>query len=79
MKAEWPEVRKTIIATAMAEPGVQLGIESAMHGLAAVQELLRLPELVDVTVKSIHVDKDKVSRATDRQSSRAGQGQAGSG
>lgn len=63
MKAEWPLVQKTIIATALAEPNVQLGIESAMHGLAAVQELLRLPELTGITLKSIRVDKDKVSRA----------------
>jgi predicted phage terminase large subunit-like protein len=63
MKQEWPEVRKAIISTAHAEPDVQLGIESAMHGLAAVQELLRLPELIDVSLKSIHVDRDKVSRA----------------
>jgi predicted phage terminase large subunit-like protein len=63
MKEEWPVVRKTIITTALAEPHVQLGIESAMHGLAAVQELLRLPELVNVSLKSIRVDKDKVSRA----------------
>jgi predicted phage terminase large subunit-like protein len=63
MKAEWPEVRKTIVSTARAETAVQLGIESAMHGLAAVQELLRLPELVHVALKSIRVDKDKISRA----------------
>jgi predicted phage terminase large subunit-like protein len=63
LKEEWPVVRKAIIATALAEPGVQLGIESAMHGLAATQELLRLPELVNTRLKSIHVDKDKVSRA----------------
>lgn len=63
MKEEWPEVRKTIIATALSEPNVELGIESAMHGLAAVQELLRLPELVNITLKSIRVDRDKVSRA----------------
>ena len=63
MKAEWPDVRKAIITTAQAEPHVQLGIESAMHGLAAVQELLRLPELVNLSLKSIRVDRDKVSRA----------------
>lgn len=63
MKAEWPEVRKTIINTALAEPQVQLGIESAMHGLAAVQDLLRLPELINITLRSIRVDRDKVSRA----------------
>jgi predicted phage terminase large subunit-like protein len=63
LKAEWPDVRRTIINTALGESGVALGIESAMHGLAAVQELLRLPELVNVSLKSIRVDKDKVSRA----------------
>ena len=63
MKAEWPEVRRTIISTALAEPGVEVGIESAMHGLAAVQELLREPELVNSSLRSIHVDRDKVSRA----------------
>lgn len=63
MKEEWPVVRKVIIATAVAEPNVQLGIESAMHGLAAVQELMRLKELVNITLRSIRVDKDKISRA----------------
>lgn len=63
MKDEWPEVRKMIIATATAEKNVAVGIESAMHGLAATQELLRLPELVNTRLNSIHVDKDKVSRA----------------
>jgi predicted phage terminase large subunit-like protein len=72
MKAEWPEVRKTI-ATALAEPGVQLGIESAMHRLAAVQGLLRMPELANITLKSIRVDEDKISRALPI-ASRAGQG-----
>jgi predicted phage terminase large subunit-like protein len=63
MKEEWPTVRNTIIATALAEPHVQLGIESAMHGIAAVQELMRVPELVSISLKSIRVDRDKVSRA----------------
>lgn len=62
LKEEWPVVRRVIVATAQAEPDVQLGIESAMHGLAAIQELLRLPELVNITLKSIRVDKDKISR-----------------
>jgi predicted phage terminase large subunit-like protein len=63
MKEEWPAVRRAIIATALAEPGVQVGIESAIHGIAAVQELLRMPQLANNTIKSIRVDKDKVSRA----------------
>ncbi len=63
MKDEWPDVRKQIISTALAEPGVQVGVESALHGLAAFQELQRVPELANTTLRSIRVDKDKISRA----------------
>jgi predicted phage terminase large subunit-like protein len=63
MKAEWPDVRKTIISTALNERGVRVGIESAVHGLAATQELLREQDLVNTSLRSIRVDKDKVSRA----------------
>jgi predicted phage terminase large subunit-like protein len=63
LKAEWPDVRKTIISTALAESGVQVGVESAVHGLAGFQELIRLPELTGTSLRSIRVDKDKVSRA----------------
>jgi predicted phage terminase large subunit-like protein len=63
LKAEWPVVRRCIIETAEREPRVQLGIESAMHGLAAVQELRTLPELLGTAIKSICVDRDKISRA----------------
>jgi len=63
LKAEWPEVRKTIMRTAQAEPGVEVGVESAMHGLAGFQELQREPEMLAVNLRSIRVDKDKVSRA----------------
>jgi predicted phage terminase large subunit-like protein len=63
LKAEWPDVRKVLINTAIAESGVQVGVESAVHGLAGFQELMRLPELVNTALRSIRVDKDKVSRA----------------
>jgi len=63
MKAEWPDVRKVIVATALAEQGTVLGIEEALHGLAAVQELRRMPELTATTLRGIKVDKDKQSRA----------------
>ncbi|MGI9068557.1 MAG: phage terminase large subunit [Pyrinomonadaceae bacterium] len=63
MKEEWPVIRRAIIQTALSEPGVQLGIESAMHGLAGFQELMREPELAGTSLRSIRVDKDKVSRA----------------
>ena len=64
MKAEWPDVRKVIVATMLSERSdTQVGIEEALQGLAAVQELRRMPELSGVTFRGIKVDKDKVSRA----------------
>jgi predicted phage terminase large subunit-like protein len=63
MKEEWPIVRRCIIQTALAERGVEVGVESAVHGLAAFQELQREPSLVGTSLKSIRVDKDKISRA----------------
>jgi len=63
IKAEWPDVRKVIVATMLSERDTQVGIEEALQGLAAVQELRRMPELAGVTFRGIKVDKDKVSRA----------------
>lgn len=63
VKAEWPDVRKIITSTAMNERDTTLGIEEALHGLAAVQELRRDPALVGHTLRGIKVDKDKQSRA----------------
>jgi phage terminase large subunit-like protein len=56
-------VRKFIINTALADPGVRLGVESAVHGLAGFQELQREPVLASTSLRSIRVDKDKISRA----------------
>jgi predicted phage terminase large subunit-like protein len=63
MKSEWPDVRRCIISTALAESGVVVGVESAVHGLAGFQELQREPSLVGTSLRSIRVDKDKISRA----------------
>jgi predicted phage terminase large subunit-like protein len=63
IKAEWPDVRKVIVSTMHSEVGTQVGIEEAIHGLAAIQELRRMPEISGVTLKGIRVDKDKQSRA----------------
>lgn len=63
LKEEWPVVRKVIIETALAEPGVRVGVESAVHGLAGFQELQREEQLASTSLQSIRVDKDKVSRA----------------
>jgi len=62
-KSEWPDVRRLIITTALSEYDTVTGVESALHGLAAFQELQRERELVGTSIRSIRVDKDKVSRA----------------
>lgn len=63
IKAEWPDVQKLIISTALSEPGTVLGIEEALHGLAGLQELRRRPELITTTIRGIRVDRDKRARA----------------
>lgn len=63
VKEEWPVVRRLILDTAKNEPDVMLGIEAALHGIAAIQELRREPALANVTLRSINVTKDKVTRA----------------
>lgn len=60
---EWPDVRKIIIQTARAEPFVLVGIERAGFQLAAVQELMREPQMVNVAVYDVAVDRDKLARA----------------
>jgi len=63
IKAEYPEVRKLIIETALQEPDVIVGIEEAVSGYAAIQEIRRVPELSSTTIRGVSVDKDKMSRA----------------
>lgn len=62
-KSEYPEVKRMIIDTMHGEPDVIVGIEEAVSGYAAMQELKRLPELASVTFRGIRVDKDKKTRA----------------
>lgn len=62
-KWEWPDQEKIMKATLFTERETQHGIEKALHGLAALQTMLRDPDLVDVTVRGIDVDRDKLSRA----------------
>lgn len=61
----WPEARKRIVETMLAERDVvtEHGIEEALHGAAAVQELLEEPDLGDVAIRGIQVTQDKVTRA----------------
>lgn len=63
MRAEFPDVRRRIVETMRAEPSVQHVIEEALHGLAAIQDLMRDPALTGVALRGQRVDRDKVSRA----------------
>jgi predicted phage terminase large subunit-like protein len=60
---EWPDAKRIIVQTMRQEPKTEHLIEEAMHGLAAIQELRRDPQLAAITLRGIHVDKDKQSRA----------------
>lgn len=60
---EWPDAKAIIMQSMQAEPTVQHGIEEALHGLAAVQDLQRERSIAHVTLRGIRVDKDKLSRA----------------
>ena len=60
---EWPDAKKIIMQTMLFDPAVEHGVEEALHGLAAIQELRREPSIANVTLRGIRVDRDKVSRA----------------
>jgi len=61
-KQEWPDTKKAIIARILSEPDVECGIEAAMQGKSAVQELLRDERLVGSKIVTVEIDKDKVQR-----------------
>lgn len=63
MRAEWPDVRRVMVETMRAERQGLHVIEQAMHGLAAVQELLRDPAVAGIAIRSQPVDRDKYTRA----------------
>lgn len=63
VKAEYPEVKRLIIDTMLQEPDTIVGIEQAVSGFAAVQELKRLPQIANITMRGVTVDKDKKARA----------------
>ncbi len=62
-KLEGPDARRLIKEFMLAETRTQHGVESAMHGGATVQDLMRDKELAGIALKSIHVDHDKLVRA----------------
>lgn len=63
LKAEWPDVRKIIITNMIANPNTHYYIEKALHGIAAIQELNRIPELANIVLNGIDIERDKISRA----------------
>lgn len=63
-KMEAPDTKKLIKELMLAEREVTHGVESAVHGGAAVQEVLRDRDLVGISCRAIHVDTDKLVRAT---------------
>lgn len=60
---DWPDQRRIMAQTMYAEPDVRQGIEEALHGIAALQDLQREPSLANVAMQGIRVDRDKLSRA----------------
>lgn len=60
---EWPDQERVLVTTMLSEPMVQHGIEKALHGIAAVQALVRRRELANIVVRGIGVDTDKLTRA----------------
>lgn len=62
-KWEWPDQEKIITQTILAEPHTRHGIEKALHGIAALQSLMRKPELAGRSIQGIDVHQDKLIRA----------------
>lgn len=59
----WPDTQEILIAEIL-EHGIRMaGVESNGFQLAAFQDLARRPELADVAIYPVDVDRDLVSRA----------------
>jgi predicted phage terminase large subunit-like protein len=64
LKAPWPDVRKVMIHTMRDEAyNTTQVVEEAMHGLAVIQDLQRLPELAHIAIMGYKVREDKIQRA----------------
>ena len=62
-RIEFPEQRRYVIERMKEEKDTVHGIESALHGQALVQDILRETKLLRGVLRSIRTDKDKVTRA----------------
>lgn len=63
LRAEWPDQKNLMRETMLARPRTVHGIEKALHGIAALQELARDSDLVGIVIHGIDVDTDKLTRA----------------
>ena len=62
-RIEYPEQRRFVLERMQDETGTVHGIESALHGQALVQDILREAKLARTVIRSIKTDTDKVTRA----------------
>jgi len=62
-RIEFPEQRRYLIERMQAEKDTAHGIESALHGQALVQDVIREAKLLRVVLRAIKPDADKVTRA----------------
>ncbi len=62
-KKEWPDSRRIIKACMQVEPDVVHGIEEKLHGLTAIQEFRRMPDIAHIAFLGVPVDGDKMVRA----------------
>lgn len=62
-RIEYPEQLRFITGRIEAERNAEHGIESALHGLAFIQELRRNARLSSAVFRGITVNKDKLTRA----------------
>jgi len=60
---EWPIARRIIAQAAISHQPRVVGVEKVGFQLAAIQDLMRQPDLMGVAIKGIPVDRDKLSRA----------------
>jgi predicted phage terminase large subunit-like protein len=62
-RAEWPETRRRIVATAQGEPGVMVAVETTAFQLAAIQDLRSDEGMAGTQLMEVRPDRDKLSRA----------------
>jgi predicted phage terminase large subunit-like protein len=60
---EWPQARRVITQTALADGSGEMGLEKVAFQLAAVQELRLVQALVNFSIREVEPDKDKLTRA----------------